>query len=244
MSKEIGERLRSVRGDVSQSDFADRLGISLSSWRRYESGERDPDAETLVALHEKVGVNPLWILCGKRESAEAEMARLVNTAGIALATEQGRIAFEWQGQLVDIDPMDYHWVPVFDVEFGAGNGGFIDFNEPPKAWDAYRKSWLAGEGLIGHQLLKAGIRGVSMFPKLDDGSMQLFDASDKLIRSGEIFGVRIGEELICKYLRHLPGGLIEVRSENPAPEYSPFTIRADQLGEDVQIVGRVVLKLA
>ena len=241
MSAEIGERLRSLRGEASQSDFADRIGVSLSSWRRYESGERDPDAETLIALHAKVGANPLWVLCGKRESADAELTRLVNTAGVALATSQNRIAFEWQGQLVDIDPQQYHWVPVFDIEFGAGDGRVIDFNEPPRTWDAYRKDWIVAEGLRGHMLFKAKIRGDSGYPRLQDGSMQLFDASDKVIRSGQIYGVRIGEELICKYLRHLPGGLIEVRSENPAPEYSPFTIRADQVGEDVQIVGRVVV---
>ena len=243
--EDVLARVAEIAGGSSDAIISRALSAGRSSVSTWRARGTIPYEQVALFADEK-GLCINWLLFGKgprtlHEAAEAEMVRLVNTAGVVLATEQNRIAFEWQGQLVTINPDDYGWVPVFDIAFGAGNGKVIDFNEPPVAWDAYRKSYLRSASLLGHMLFKGTIKGDSMFPKLHDRSVQLFDASDKVIRSGEIFGVRIGDELICKYLRHVGGGLIEVSSENPAKEYSPFTIRAEQLGADIEIVGRVVL---
>ncbi len=237
---EIGERLKSIRGEASQVEFADKVGVSLSSWRRYELGDRAPDAETLIALHERLGANPLWVLRGVRESVEAEMTRLVNTAGRVLGDRLSMVRFEWQGDVIEIDPADYAYVPVFDVEFGAGPGRVVDFDEPQSAWDAYRKSWLRSKGLLGAMLFKATISGDSMFPVLRDGSVELFNASDKIIRSGEIYGIRFGDENIAKYLRQLPGGLVEISSHSSEPQHASFTVRAEEFGNGIEIAGRLV----
>lgn len=62
--KGTGDRIRVARGKLSQADFAKVLGIGLSTLRRYESGERGPDAEVLLRLAE-VGHDPTWILLGR-----------------------------------------------------------------------------------------------------------------------------------------------------------------------------------
>lgn len=69
----IGARLREVRGQASQADFAQRLGVARSSLVRYEAGERVPDAELLVTLWRMAGVDPLWLLTGAAP-ADAERA--------------------------------------------------------------------------------------------------------------------------------------------------------------------------
>lgn len=60
----IGARLREIRGGLSQTAFAARLGLERQSVRRYESGERAPDAEALVRLQQEFGVDPGWVLTG------------------------------------------------------------------------------------------------------------------------------------------------------------------------------------
>jgi transcriptional regulator with XRE-family HTH domain len=60
----VGDRIRQIRAVMSQQDFADKLGVSLSTLRRYESGERPPDAGFLVELYEKHHIQPLWVLTG------------------------------------------------------------------------------------------------------------------------------------------------------------------------------------
>ena len=41
----IGQRLREVRGDASQTEFADQLGVTYKTISNYEIGKRVPDVE-------------------------------------------------------------------------------------------------------------------------------------------------------------------------------------------------------
>ena len=60
----LGERLRLARDKYSQSQFADRLGSTHQSVRRYEHGERACDALFLMNVVEKFGVDARWLLTG------------------------------------------------------------------------------------------------------------------------------------------------------------------------------------
>lgn len=68
---EIGSRIRQVRGDMTQKDFADRLGIGRTSVVRYEAGERSPDAEFIAKAHAVLGIDPIWLLTGLGVGAPA-----------------------------------------------------------------------------------------------------------------------------------------------------------------------------
>jgi transcriptional regulator with XRE-family HTH domain len=59
-----GERLRKIRGGMTQVEFAAMLGIGRTTLLRYESGERQPDVELLLKLNLIFGVQPLWFLAG------------------------------------------------------------------------------------------------------------------------------------------------------------------------------------
>lgn len=61
----IGERLKSVRGRLTQAAFADLLGLERKTVSRYESGERAPDALALLRLLAGFGVDPAWLLTGE-----------------------------------------------------------------------------------------------------------------------------------------------------------------------------------
>lgn len=61
----IGRRIQHVRGEMSQTAFAELLGISRSSLLRYEKDERLPDADFLALLCERLGADGHWLLTGK-----------------------------------------------------------------------------------------------------------------------------------------------------------------------------------
>lgn len=64
----IGKKITQERKrlGLSQTDFANSAGVSLSSQRRYESGERQPDTAYLDAVG-RLGVDVSWILFGVRQ---------------------------------------------------------------------------------------------------------------------------------------------------------------------------------
>jgi len=63
--KTIGERIESLRGKLSQADFAARLGIDRKTVGTWERGERLPDTRALLGLWGEFGADPAWVLTGK-----------------------------------------------------------------------------------------------------------------------------------------------------------------------------------
>lgn len=63
----IAERIASERKrlGLSQAEFASKSGVSLSSQKRYEKGERDPDSSYLEAI-QGIGVDLFFINFGSR----------------------------------------------------------------------------------------------------------------------------------------------------------------------------------
>lgn len=64
-AKEIGLRIKNVRGGFNQTEFAAMLGVHRSTLSRYERGEFEPSIEFLDHICSKFGVNINWLLFGK-----------------------------------------------------------------------------------------------------------------------------------------------------------------------------------
>jgi transcriptional regulator with XRE-family HTH domain len=63
--KVVGRRLRQLRGfDVTQADFARKLGISQSQLSKYERGVAAPPADVLIRLKEMLRISLDWLLTG------------------------------------------------------------------------------------------------------------------------------------------------------------------------------------
>lgn len=85
----VGERLRAVRGRLTQSAFAERLDIERKTVGRYESGERAPDALALLRLMSEFGADPAWVLTGSGSAPtmtedERELIALYRAAPLAV----------------------------------------------------------------------------------------------------------------------------------------------------------------
>lgn len=68
MGIKLHNRLKIIRrqSTLRQEDLAKELGISLSSFSRYETGKRIPDANLLVKMAKILGCNNLgWLLTGE-----------------------------------------------------------------------------------------------------------------------------------------------------------------------------------
>ena len=61
----VGSRVRVIRGDLKQQEFAEILGVSSVTISNYETGRRLPKREVLekIARHGKASID--WILTGR-----------------------------------------------------------------------------------------------------------------------------------------------------------------------------------
>ena len=103
----IGQRLREVRGGMSQSEFAEVLGVHQNTIANYETGKRLPDAAVISTLFNKMQVDPTWLITGSRElmaglsdeessllenyRSSGEQKSLIHTVAVAIASlEKGK----------------------------------------------------------------------------------------------------------------------------------------------------------
>jgi transcriptional regulator with XRE-family HTH domain len=64
--KVIGSRIRSLRADVLQEDFASQLGISQAQLSKLEHGKVAPSLDVLVMLSGQFKKSLDWIVTGKK----------------------------------------------------------------------------------------------------------------------------------------------------------------------------------
>ena len=61
----LGQRIRQLRGEVTQEDFARSLGISQAQLSKYELGQSALPLGTLVKIAQRCGRTTDWILTGR-----------------------------------------------------------------------------------------------------------------------------------------------------------------------------------
>ena len=62
MKKEFCDRLKALRGSVSQKTFAAAIGVKQTTYSAWETGAREPDLTTLCAIAEANGTSPNELL--------------------------------------------------------------------------------------------------------------------------------------------------------------------------------------
>lgn len=232
---DVISRLQQLFGVTTDAALAREMripGSTVGSWRSRESVPYDECLE----VAERRGVSLDWLLLGKGQAPGSSIAE--DSANYTL-TEGQRIAVVVAGQTHYVDPSFYRWVPVLNVKVAGGAGSPIS-SENIIAFNAYRKEWLESRGLLNATLSEVEATGRSMWPKIAPGESVLVNHSARQIRGGDIFVIRIGDELVVKYLQQLPNGGVLVSSENSAA-FPSFQLSASDFDSgNVDVVGAVV----
>ena len=64
--RSIGRRIRELRGfDMTQEEFARRIGVAQSHLSALEHGQREPGSSVLLAISREFGKSVDWLLTGE-----------------------------------------------------------------------------------------------------------------------------------------------------------------------------------
>lgn len=244
-SSTLGIRLREevqrIGGVTKADEVVKSSRATIYNW--FESGLIP--ATELQALA-GIGVDVLYVVTGQRNIIDAQndaLGAAARTLGnLNEALEAGdlfpKIRVSWMNKQFKVDPNDYRWVPVLNVKVSGGMG-LEALSEHVVAFNGYRKDWLEKKGLLEAVLSEVTVEGPSMEPVLRDGETVLVNHSANEIRGGDIYVIRINDDLVVKYLQQIPGDRLQVSSEN-STAFRPYEISMDELGNGVDIIGRVV----
>ena len=59
------ERIKHIRGSLTQTEFAERLGVHKNTVGRYERGDGEPDIGVASKMCSIFGFEPTWLLFGE-----------------------------------------------------------------------------------------------------------------------------------------------------------------------------------
>ena len=65
MAETTGERIRQLRGKMSQEEFASQLGVHEQTLGKYERDKIVPGGDVLARMYETLGADITWLLTGK-----------------------------------------------------------------------------------------------------------------------------------------------------------------------------------
>ncbi|MBB2485384.1 helix-turn-helix domain-containing protein [Mitsuaria sp. WAJ17] len=135
----------------------------------------------------------------------------------------------------------YIRVPALEAQTQGGTAPLKEDGAPYEASGlCFGKDWLEARQLSAPQLSVVTVRGSSMESVLFDGDQVLVDQQDRRPRSGFVYVLRQGEELLVKYCQMLPGGILRVTSANPS--FAAYDVDLAHTTE-LEVIGRVVASL-
>ena len=150
-----------------------------------------------------------WLLTGQEDAPSAP-----STAADLATPPPGSRVVAWE-TLSDLpDASAYVVVPHYDVALSAGSGCcWVEHpdNEPL----VFRLRWFVHKGVRPEQCRALYVRGVSMEPTLLDGDTVLIDTARTEVQDDAVFALIFHGDLYIKRLFRLPGGGVEMRSDNP-----------------------------
>jgi len=104
----------------------------------------------------------------------------------------------------------------------------------------FRSRWFRARGLKPDNCKALYVRGNSMNPGLEDGDTVLIDVSKTEVRDDEVYAVVYHGDLFIKRLFRVPGGGIELRSDNDRV-YKPVMVLGADL-EHLIVLGKKVYR--
>ena len=245
----IGERLKNLRGTQSQTEFAQKFGISRNTLVNYEKGASVPDSKLAALICEELTLSAEWFLFGNgpkyRKEVEAGIGATLNKGPESQAHEQARICQQGRVEegengdlkvpvLDDPEPDKYNWVPMVEAELSAGGGSLLA-SERIRDYYAFRKPFIRNIATSAKNLVLMRVSGDSMDPEIRNGATVMIDLGRKRIKNNCIFALGIQDTIIIKELELLPGGSVRIISKN-RNEYPAYEADAN----DLRIIGQVV----
>ena len=119
----------------------------------------------------------------------------------------------------------------------AGTGG-LETDAEHDGYYSFHRSFIERKRGTEETMKIFEVAGDSMAPTLSDGDFIMVNTTDRDVRTGYIYLLRMEDELMVKRLESRPGGVLLLRSDNP--DYEDIQINKNDESVDVSIFGRMV----
>lgn len=216
------ERLFTAIGHDNLYSWGRKVGITEGTMQTIKRGSI-PKADGLLAISKATGKSVDWLLGASAEQSNTNFSDVPGT-GSAPANND-----------------EFVYIPRYDACASAGTGYWLGDEAQARFTMAFRRHWVENYLRAKPEDLSVlRVKGDSMEDVLFDGDNILINRADTAATDG-IFLITVDGELLVKRLQRLPGGRLQVISDNP--DYPPFEVPIkddDDQRAGFNVVGRVV----
>jgi len=227
MARGFGHRIDAAARVIgTRSEAARAMAISKDALNNIINESQVPNAAAVAALAMKSGTSLHWLMFAQPPQFTADASSTRKSFSGAAATDTS--PFE--------DP-DVVLVRRYDLRAAAGAGAEVTGEHIATAVPFSRRYI---EGVLRsapEDLAVLDNDGDSMTPTIDDRDLLLVDLKQRTIRNGQVFVLRLGNELVVKRVQRDVDGAVVLMSDNKAyPDRRLTQAEADQ----VDVIGRLV----
>lgn len=214
-------KLARERAGLSQTELADKLGLSQQSIAKIENG-LTLQPRRIKEIAEALSVQVDWLQFGQLDQ-NGEVSELV--------------VKDWEE--TNRDPEIFTEIPILDIELSAGNGAEAEIVESETNTHPFRREELRASGVSASDARIVKISGNSLYPVLTNGDKVAIDiANSKPVRDGDLYAIRDGVLLRVKILVNLPDGGLILKSYNKE-EYPDEVLNFEERKSRIHVIGRV-----
>lgn len=114
----LGERIKNARkGKYSQADLADLIDVHENTIRRWELGERTPDADVIPKLAKALGVSISYLM-GEDESElppESEILSIKKIPAPTTRSSKWMLVYERDGERIELPPTEQGYAIINNI---------------------------------------------------------------------------------------------------------------------------------
>lgn len=208
----MNKRLKELRKnlDLTQTEFGDRIGISLAAIQNWEYGKTQPTPKFLKLISTIFNVNYDWLINGTGEMFNKLL-----------------LTIEQDNKLLSIPYYKY---------VTAANDGCICYDE--ENVDYLKVSNQIFNTYNSKNICFINATGNSMSPIIDDNDLLLLDLNLKEIIDEGIYVIKLENSLLIKRVQRIING-IRLISENSKYETFNVSYKTHNQN-DVTIIGKVI----
>lgn len=112
MNEHINERIKQIRKEsgLTQSQFAEQIGLKQNSIALLESGKRMPSDQTILSICREFRVQPEWLRTGEGEifrKQTPKSQKIMDFAASIARNDDEEFRKRFVAMLADLDPKDW-----------------------------------------------------------------------------------------------------------------------------------------
>jgi phage repressor protein C with HTH and peptisase S24 domain len=235
MDNELKSRIKKKRAELglSQTDVANQVGVSPQSVNQWERGVTTPRGHRLDKLAKALETDSQWLMFGVTNNVQSENVQIKASN---LFDSESKLS---STDLGEIQPTTFIDIPVYDINFAAGEGSFTDCAEilfhypiPTLMLEKHR--------IHSTDVLIARVSGDSMEPTLNNGDLVLINTSVKKALSNKILAFVFDDSLRVKRFFHKLDRSWVIMSDNEDKNrYADESVSQLSVNH-LQIIGQVI----